>query len=323
MEAVQNSTGGDPNCNIASHCRTTNSRFFDKRIIVKAFTLIELLVVVAIIAIIAAILFPMFAQAKETAKTNTAVSSMKQVGTSTVIYLGDYDDRLPPLGRYYKATDPVPDYSIAFKSDALYSTWALLIYPYVKNTALYYLPYSSSSRVPKPDNPIARATRFGDIGFNYCHLNIVDRTQPGNLIGLELSAIDSYANTVAYASRTPASYLTPKATLRSDYGFVTLMQVEPPVNPGGHCAGGWGKQSMWLNKGMFTEDADEDSGVATGLYATMFSHKGVICHLDSSCKSFSASQAAIGANCGALFTGATSSPECILKDKGTYKWDIE
>ena len=44
----------------------------------RAFTLIELLVVIAIIAILAAILFPVFAQAKLSAKKAVEISNVKQ-----------------------------------------------------------------------------------------------------------------------------------------------------------------------------------------------------------------------------------------------------
>jgi prepilin-type N-terminal cleavage/methylation domain-containing protein len=60
-----------------------------------AFTLIELLVVIAIIAILAAILFPVFARARESARRSTCLSNLKQIGTSTLIYLQDYDDTYP------------------------------------------------------------------------------------------------------------------------------------------------------------------------------------------------------------------------------------
>ena len=58
----------------------------------KAFTLIELLVVIAIIAILAAILFPVFAQAKLTAKRTKGLAQAKQIGTAAQIYLSDNDD---------------------------------------------------------------------------------------------------------------------------------------------------------------------------------------------------------------------------------------
>src|SRR5216110_953320 len=52
----------------------------------RGFTLIELLVVVAIIAIIAAILFPVFAQARESARQTTCLSNLKQLGTGLMMY---------------------------------------------------------------------------------------------------------------------------------------------------------------------------------------------------------------------------------------------
>jgi prepilin-type N-terminal cleavage/methylation domain-containing protein/prepilin-type processing-associated H-X9-DG protein len=59
------------------------------------FTLIELLVVIAIIAILAAILFPVFAKARETARSASCKSNLKQIGNGWMMYVQDYDERTP------------------------------------------------------------------------------------------------------------------------------------------------------------------------------------------------------------------------------------
>jgi prepilin-type N-terminal cleavage/methylation domain-containing protein/prepilin-type processing-associated H-X9-DG protein len=59
---------------------------------VRAFTLIELLVVIAIIAILAAILFPVFAQAREKARSASCASNLKQVALALQMYQQDYDE---------------------------------------------------------------------------------------------------------------------------------------------------------------------------------------------------------------------------------------
>ena len=57
----------------------------------KGFTLIELLVVIAIIALLAAILFPVFSQARESARGTQCRSNLKQIGTALAMYRDDYD----------------------------------------------------------------------------------------------------------------------------------------------------------------------------------------------------------------------------------------
>ena len=59
------------------------------------FTLIELLVVIAIIAILASILFPVFARARSQARKISCLSNMKQIGTSLMMYIQDYDELYP------------------------------------------------------------------------------------------------------------------------------------------------------------------------------------------------------------------------------------
>lgn len=59
------------------------------------FTLIELLVVVAIIAILAGILFPVFARAREQARSVACSSNLSQLAKAFLMYASDYDDKLP------------------------------------------------------------------------------------------------------------------------------------------------------------------------------------------------------------------------------------
>ncbi len=69
--------------------------------IVRGFTLIELLVVIAIIAILSAILFPVFAEAKNSAKIITCVSNQRQYGLALMMYKDDNDGIWAPAAAYW------------------------------------------------------------------------------------------------------------------------------------------------------------------------------------------------------------------------------
>src|SRR5688500_16542672 len=70
----------------------------------RAFTLIEILVVIAIITLLAAILFPVFATAREKARSASCQSNLKQLGAAFAMYVGDWD-------RYPHAVDPADKYA--------------------------------------------------------------------------------------------------------------------------------------------------------------------------------------------------------------------
>jgi prepilin-type N-terminal cleavage/methylation domain-containing protein/prepilin-type processing-associated H-X9-DG protein len=82
----------------------------------RGFTLLELVVVISIITILAGILFPVLAQARETARGITCLSRLKQLSLAHRLYIQDYDEILPcwyapgPYGSLALWTDYLRDY---------------------------------------------------------------------------------------------------------------------------------------------------------------------------------------------------------------------
>ena len=119
----------------------------------KAFTLIELLVVIAIIAILAAILFPVFAQAKVAAKKTAAISNQKQIGTSIMLYMVDFDDVYPrndeclpgsSLNKRLNANPFNPNgdgcRGPRFYYRINHYSWQKWVFPYMKNVDIFTHP---------------------------------------------------------------------------------------------------------------------------------------------------------------------------------------
>lgn len=103
------------------------------------FTLIELLVVIAIIAILAAILFPVFAQAREKARTISCLSNTKQIGLASMMYVQDYDETF--YSQPWPGGCPMAETGYWIDDQTLpRQHWATLIYPYVKNGQLFKCP---------------------------------------------------------------------------------------------------------------------------------------------------------------------------------------
>lgn len=141
----------------------------------KAFTLIELLVVIAIIAILAAILFPVFAQAKEAAKKTACLSNMKQIGTASLLYIGDTDDVFYPhrlncgadaagnatqvCGEYLNGDGTLradaPDQTSVTSAVNKRLYWVYMLQPYTKNYNLFACPSATNSFYPGSKKVVA------------------------------------------------------------------------------------------------------------------------------------------------------------------------
>ena|ERR1035438_2069785 len=91
----------------------------------RGFTLIELLVVIAIIAILAAILFPVFAKAREKARTSSCSSNEKQILLAAIQYAQDYDEHFN-VAYNFPTNMNVP--------------WYQLLQPYMKSMQILYCP---------------------------------------------------------------------------------------------------------------------------------------------------------------------------------------
>ncbi len=92
--------------------------------------------------ILAAVLMPVFAQARERARTTSCQSNLKQASTGMLMYSQDYDGKFP-----------------------LASTWTPGIFPYIKNASVFRCPSVAPPGQAAPMPPFG-APITTDYGFN-------------------------------------------------------------------------------------------------------------------------------------------------------------
>ncbi len=147
----------------------------------QGFTLIELLVVIAIIAILAAILFPVFAKAREKARTASCQSNEKQLALAAQMYAQDYDEN---IGIHCCHTDTattgvIPGFTSVDDGGANVR-WMDTLQPYIKNVQIYHCPSKA-----------ATAYGIGNYGIGYQLIG----SSPGHA-GLPLATVNRPAETI-------------------------------------------------------------------------------------------------------------------------------
>ena len=103
----------------------------------RGFTLIELLVVIAIIAILAAILFPVFAKAREKARTASCQSNLKQIALASISYANDYDETLV---KCYESNNSTGSWTYNRRWFWNSDTNPGMLWPYIMNRQIFLCP---------------------------------------------------------------------------------------------------------------------------------------------------------------------------------------
>jgi prepilin-type N-terminal cleavage/methylation domain-containing protein/prepilin-type processing-associated H-X9-DG protein len=186
----------------------------------RAFTLIELLVVIAIIAILAAILFPVFAQARDKARSASCLSNLKQIGNGAMMYSQDYDEKWVPPFKY--------DTTATGTRTGL-RWWQDLIQPYVKNYQIMECPSGSWST-----NYLRPAGLPNPLKSGYA----VDTVEAWDLTKAWGGSGGAGGATGHYGWRLPA---TVSPQVLTNWESVSQAQIEDPAG------------TMWLVDGLDTE----------------------------------------------------------------------
>lgn len=294
----------------------------------RAFTLIELLVVIAIIAILAAILFPVFAQAKSAAKATTTLSNTRQITLATMMYAGDYDDRIAPATRWNGGDDPIQG------RNGTHATWIWLVMPYTKAADLFHDALAASpvrvNGIPFPTVTSVRST----FAINQYNLSYWDGTgAPSEVVTTSQPARP--AETILYTTKThPSEYIFGNALMNGvnnniyyffqygvpnvDQGPNVIVTVDPPYWDENRPVG-----NPWTDYSLIR---DFKGGRFTGGVPWRRGDQTPIAFMDGHVKSLSLGALAAGTNfnLNAEIDEETGEPPAtVITDIDRYLWDLE
>ena len=273
----------------------------------RAFTLIELLVVIAIIAILAAILFPVFAQAKNSAKAAASLSNDKQEALAVIMYEADTNDYVPPATCWDTGNDPLYFGSLGC------STWVWMVQPYVKNGQLFQDPLVTATTIPTGWTAAAILSLNPTYGYDYTALSPYAGANPGTAgcvqTPISATAPARPADMVLIASKwsqTEASGVGPTTGVsfswnsltggNTDDGPMLTTTVDAPncytIAP--WCMDNWGENSQFATAAfLLLTDAH---GANTGGMTFRAANNGITTFMDGHAKKQSAGFLAAGTN---------------------------
>jgi prepilin-type processing-associated H-X9-DG protein len=158
-----------------------------------AFTVIELLVVTSIISLLAAISFPVYRNVLGATKRAVCIRNFNSIGTAMMMYVADYDERVPPVNyKYANVNNPGED-----------RTWVQTLAPYAGDFRLFTCPGDTgrdSAGTPSGWEGYYAASLRSNLGYNYLYLSplVQDATGTWASHPRSMSEIASVSRTITF-----------------------------------------------------------------------------------------------------------------------------